>query len=88
MMTMKQEARLINALPDFTIYHKARYIGEDAEVHCGKNGGAKTIHKNRVYTGEFIVFPQSAICNVLQNAYVQTKPTVWEFMESEDDEDY
>ena len=88
MMTMKQEARLINALPDFTIYHKARFIGNTVDVACGQGDGVKTIRNGRAYTGEFIVFPQAAICNVLQNVYVQTKPTVWEFMEGEDDEDY
>lgn len=88
MMTMKQEARLINALPDFTIYHKARYIGENAEVHCGRYEIPKIIRKNRAYMGEFIVFPQACICNVLENAYAITKPTLWEFIEDEDDEDY
>ena len=88
MMTMKQEARLINALPDFTIYHKARYVGENVEVHCGKYEIPKVIRKDRVYTGEFIVFPKACICNVLTNAYAITKPTLWEFIEDEDDEDY
>lgn len=88
MMTMKQEARLINALPDFTIYHKARYIGENVEVHCGRYEIPKVIRKDRVYTGEFIVFPQACICNVLTNAYAITKPTLWEFIEDEGDEDY
>lgn len=47
MMTMKQEARLINALPDFTIYHKARYVGENVEVHCGQNKAGRTFTKSR-----------------------------------------
>lgn len=88
MMTMKQEARLINALPDFTIYHKARYVGENVEVHCGRYEIPKVIRKDKTYTGEFIVFPEACICNVLTNAYAITKPTLWEFIEDEDDEDY
>ena len=84
MLTDKQEQRLRRALPDFSVYEKARYIGEDTFVCCGTySENVKQLRHNRTYTGTFIVFPNAAICNVLQNVYIQTNPKLWAFMEEE-----
>lgn len=89
MMIATQEKRLKNALPDFVIYHKAKWLGDDVEVVCGLHEDTvKTIRSGKDYTGEFIVFPESAICRVLSNAYVQTKPELWGFIEEDGDESY
>ena len=84
MLTDKQEQRLKRALPNFSVYERARYVGDDAYVSCGLYGeNVKTIRHNQIYKGTFIVFPNAAICNVLQNVYIQTNPKLWAFMEEE-----
>lgn len=88
MITFEQEYRLKNSLPDFIEYTKARYVGPTAEVTCGIHEDIKkTIKSGQIYTGTFTVFPQAVLARVLGNVVVQTKPSLWKFME-EDDESY
>lgn len=87
MMTFKQEQRLRRALPDFYVYGKARYKGETRDVTCGMHDDiVKTIKHDMVYSGVFIVFPESVLCNFRQNIFLQTKPQLWEFIEEDSSE--